>query len=122
METKPEDPVRPASQTAAVHRNICILFAVGFVAYALFGYFTDNIMILGGASKYGGTRRFAHGEQALWAAFGYVSFAIAALLFAMPNPLKPAGRPQHFHFSGTALIGIVFALIGLALVGFRVPG
>lgn len=105
----------------ATRRNFCILAGVLLIAYALFGYFNDEILILGGSKGLGGPK-YARGERALWAALGYVSIAVAALLFAKQGLLRPTRRPQNLKLSGRVIIGIVFFFIGLMLLGFMASG
>lgn len=102
-------------------RNAWFLVSGLLVGYALFGYFNDKILIFVGGGKYSGVGpQFAQGEQAELAALGYVSFAIAGLFFSATR-LKFSARSQKLETSNGAVLGIVFILIGLVLVGFRTP-
>ena len=103
----------------ATPRNFGILVSVLLVAYALFGYFTDNILIFSGRSGTG--PQYAHGEQAVLAALGYVSFAVAALVFAVGSLVKPSARTPGLEISSSVIWAIVFIIIGIVLVGFRTP-
>ena len=102
----------------ATLRNFAILVSVLFVAYALFGYFTDNILI---TSSRGAGPQYAHGEQAVLAALGYVSFAIAALVSALGVPVKPSAPTpgRAVSVSSSVIWAIVFGIVGIVLVGFR---
>ncbi len=102
----------------ATPRNFGILASVLFVAYALFGYFTDNIWIV---SSRGTGPQYAHGEQAVLAALGYVSFAIAALVSALGDPVAPSERTPGREVSSRVIWAIVFGIVGIVLVGFRTP-
>ena len=109
------------------------MVAALFVAYALFGYLTDDIRVFIGKGRPG--PRNAHGEQAAWAALGYLSFAIAAAVVAIGGFAKPTKRiyksfslsstetdvPQP-GFASSFILAILFAIIGIILVGFRTPG
>ena len=100
--------------------NFCLLVTVLFIAYALFGYFTDRILIFVG-NKGTGKAQYAHGEQALLAALGYASFAAAAFLSAFGKLFPPSARPREFEFSFRAGLFFIFLIAAIILVGFRTP-
>ena len=103
-----------------VIRSFCVMVGVLFIAYALFGYLSDKILIFSGKGR-GVGPQYAHGEQALLAALGYVSFAVAAFIVSRTHGVRSAARPVA-QFSHHVVIGIVFILVGIVLVGFRTPG
>lgn len=105
----------------ATPRNFGILASVLFVAYAIFGYFTDNILIFVGNKGSGTGPQYAHGEQAVWAALGYVSFAIAALVSALGEPVEPSEGTSGREVPSKVIWAIVFGIVGIVLVGFRTP-
>ena len=120
MEIKRDDLSGPETRMKklATPRNFCILAGVLLIAYALFGYFNDKILIFSGRSGTG--PQYAHGEQAILTALGYVSFAVAAFILAGTRLVRSSERPAP-QISSHAVMGIVFILIGIVLVGFRTP-
>jgi hypothetical protein len=104
----------------ATYRNFGILIGILLIAYALFGYFSNEILIFTGRGR--GGPQYAHGEQVILAALGFVSFAIAAFIFSASGMDDPSDLPDGHATNNYAVFGIVFVLIGLVLVGFRTPG
>ena len=109
---------RYTSKELATPRNLGLLVGVLFIAYALFGYFTDRILIFVGNRR---GPQYAHGEQALLAALGYASFAAAAFLSAFGKLFPPSARPREFEFSFRAGLFFIFLIAAIILVGFRTP-
>ncbi len=107
-------------------RNVGTVVAAFLVAYALFGYFTGNIAAI--PSERGRGLQFAHGEQAVWVALGYVSYATAALIIAVGGFLKPSKlvykdfslatkevRVPQLMISSSGMWAMVFIVIGVVL-------
>lgn len=128
LQVKPDDP-NEGEKLRTMTRNVGGVIGALFFAYALFGYLTDDILIFSGKGR--GSPLYAHGKQAAWAALGYVSFAVAAAIIAVGGFVKPikriessssnsteVARPQ-LGIQSSALLAVVFVIIGIVLVGFR---
>ena len=103
----------------AALRAFFIMVGVLFIAYALYGYLGDKISVFSGGKYRSGPALYAHGEQAVLAAFGYVSFAVAAFIAAGTPFGRPAGPVVRTSFRAIFVIGFVVA--GIILAGFRIP-
>lgn len=99
-------------------RGVLITAGVLIIAYALFGFLSDEIAVFSGKGRGAGTQ-YVHGEQVVLAALGYVSFAVAAFITAG----TPIGRPASpvVRTSFRAIFVILFCVAGIILVGFRNP-
>src|SRR5687768_16753638 len=94
------------------------MVGVLFIAYALFGYLSDEISVFsGGRRRTGGVKLYAHGEQAVLAALGYVSFAVAAFIGAGTSFSKSASPVVRTSWRAIFVIGFIVA--GIILAGFR---
>ena len=62
----------------AVFRGFCNLAGILVIAYAVYGVFSGELLVLAGKWVKGPT--FVHGELLIWAALGWASLAIAAFL------------------------------------------
>ena len=112
-------PTSEEEKIAAIRGSFVTVGAL-IIAYALFGYLSDEIAVFAGRSRSGeaGTQ-YVHGEQVILAALGYVSFAVAAFIGAG----TPIGRPASpvVRTSFRAIFVILFVVTGIVLVGFRNP-
>ncbi len=111
-------PPTSEKENVAVFRGFFVLTGVLFIAYALYGYLSDEIAVFSGKGRGVGTQ-YVHGEQVVLAALGYVSFAVAAFVGAGTPIGRPA--PAVVRTSWRALIVIAFVVAGIILAGFRNP-
>ena len=102
----------------AAFRGILVMAGVLIIAYALFGYLSDKIVVFAGKGRGAGSQ-YVHGEQVALAALGYVSFAVAAFIAAGTRFGRPASPVVRTSFR--AIFVILFCVAGIVLVGFRNP-
>ena len=110
-------PKSDKEQLAAL-RGMLVTAGVLIIAYALYGYLSDQIAVFSGKGRGVGTQ-YVHGKQALLAALGYVCFAVAAFITAgtpFPKPASPVVRTSY-----RAIFVLAFVVAGIILVGLRNP-
>lgn len=120
----------------ATGRNFANLVGVLLVAYALWGYVTDEHRIITVKSRLANAPvpyPYVHdSEQVMLATLGYLAFAVVAFLCAArlaEKPAEPAEPLDHNPKDELStespvkmVLAIVFMVIGLVLLGFRNPG
>ncbi|MEK6243737.1 MAG: hypothetical protein AABM33_04470 [Pseudomonadota bacterium] len=98
----------------ATARNACNLVGILLIAYALFGCFSNELLVFAG--KGSGGPKYVEGEKVFLAALGWASFAVAAFL---SPALLTAKLPQHpgGNLVRTVAPPAVFFAIGLVVLG-----
>jgi hypothetical protein len=99
----------------ATGRNFCILMGIVLVAYALFGCFSDEILVWRSKGSSGG-RKYVHGDMVYLAALGYVSLAVSAFLLSTQIDLKRSEVPAS-EFARRLAPFALFLAVGIIVLG-----